>query len=128
FLHQNDQRHINLKQVGHLYLTDGYLLVKNFIKTEYDTTLEKYGPKRCKKVTDMIYKGYTSVDVIENGVYDAHDPHILELVQENAEIIGCPYCHVPGSNLILEKLLAGQWDDQFLVVEKGQPMEMEKFL
>ncbi len=128
FLHRDDQRHANLKEVGHMYLTDGYLQVKNFIKDEYDYALEKFGERRCQKLTKMLYKGYVSADIIETGTYDAHDPEFLELAKGNADIMGCTYCHVPGSNLILEKLLAGNWDDQFLIVEKGQAMNLNQFL
>ena len=128
FLHTDDTRHANLKEVGHMYLTDGYLQVKNFIKDEYDSTLEKYGERRCQRMVKMLYKGYTSVDVIDVGTYDAYTPEFTELVQGNAEIIGCPACHVPGSNIIIEKLLAGKWDNQFFIAEAGTTLDMMNFM
>ena len=38
-----------------------------------------------------------------------------------------PYQYVPGSNIILEKLVSGKWDDQFLIIEKGGVMTEEDF-
>ncbi|MCR4963078.1 MAG: DUF1638 domain-containing protein [Firmicutes bacterium] len=127
FLHQDDERHANLKEIGHMYLSYGYINVKNFIQDEYDSALEKFGPRRCEKLTRMLYKDYVSVDIMENGTYDAHDKDFLAKVEKVAAIMECPYRHVPASNLILEKLFAGRWDQQFMVVEKGQILQTEQF-
>ncbi|MCR4963079.1 MAG: DUF1638 domain-containing protein [Firmicutes bacterium] len=127
FLHQNDERHANLKEKGHFYLNYGYINIKNFVQDDYDYALEKYGPRRCEKMTRILYQDYVSVDVVENGAYDAHDKDFLAKVEKVAGIIGCPYRHVPASNLVLEKLFAGRWDGQFMVVEKGQILQTEQF-
>ena len=36
FLHRDDKRYANLKEIGHLYLSYGYIHVKNFIQDEYE--------------------------------------------------------------------------------------------
>lgn len=39
--------------------------------------------------------------------------------QKNADMIHAALDYVQGSNRILEKLVSGEWDEQFLVAEPG---------
>ena len=42
-------------------------------------------------------------------------------------LIHCPLIYVPGSNLLLEKLVSGKWDHQFLIAEKGRVLAKTDF-
>ena len=42
-----------------------------------------------------------------------------EQAQKNADMIHAALDYVQGSNRILEKLVSGEWDEQFLVAEPG---------
>ena len=50
-----------------------------------------------------------------------------ERKQENADLIRCILDYVPGSNRILEKLVSGKWDEQFVVFEKGETIGLKNF-
>ena len=50
-----------------------------------------------------------------------------ERKQENADLIRCILDYVPGSNRILEKLVSGKWDEQFVIFEKGETIELKNF-
>ncbi len=128
FLHQNDEQHLNLKEYGEYYITEGWITVKNFIKEEYDCAMEKYGPKKGRRIMDRIFADYQYITMIDNGTYDPDDEGILAQAQETAMMAGCQLKRVAGTNLVLEKLLCGQWDQQFLVVPAGQPLELEDFM
>lgn len=39
--------------------------------------------------------------------------------QKNADVMNVALDYVEGSNLLLEKLVSGRWDEQFLVAEPG---------
>mgnify|MGYP001153213568 CR=1 FL=1 len=43
----------------------------------------------------------------------------MEQAQKNADMIHAALDYVQGSNRILEKLVSGEWDEQFLVAEPG---------
>ena len=43
----------------------------------------------------------------------------LENARRDAELIDGQLDFVEGSNIMLEKLVSGRWDDQFLIVEPG---------
>ncbi|MGN0659239.1 MAG: DUF1638 domain-containing protein [Emergencia sp.] len=126
-LHRDDTWHPNLKEGGHLYITDSVddRLSASGIR---DSLIEKYGEKKGLKVFDIWFDSYRSVDIIDTGVYDSFSAAYLKSARKNADLIGCPLCHVPGSNLLLEKLVAGRWDHQFLIAEKGRVLKEEDFL
>lgn len=48
-------------------------------------------------------------------------------VQKNADLIRCSLGYVEGSDRILEKLVSGRWDEQFVVLEPGQEMTEQDF-
>ncbi|MEG1500675.1 MAG: DUF1638 domain-containing protein [Clostridiales bacterium] len=126
FLHTNDEAHLNLKKTGEYYTTKGWLTVKNYIKEEHDFTIEKYGEKKGKKLLERIYLDYHALTMIENGTFDPEE--IKELAEETASYIGCPLKRVAGSNLVLEKLIDGRWDEQFLIAEAGEMLTLEDFM
>ena len=51
---------------------------------------------------------------MDTGVYDCYSKEYVERAKRESAIINVPYQYVPGSNIILEKLVSGKWDDQFL--------------
>ena len=119
-----DEVNQNPKQVGHFYMygtVAGGLTVGEL----YDDINGKRGPKTAQAVIDMMYEGFRSIDVVDTGVYDCHDPDYLAKVQRDADLIGAEIEYVPGSNVLLEKLVSGRWDDQFLVVEPGERITTE---
>ena len=50
-----------------------------------------------------------------------------ERKQENADLVRCILDYVPGSNRILEKLVSGRWDGQFVVKMPGDTVKKEDF-
>lgn len=50
-----------------------------------------------------------------------------ERKQENADLVRCILDYVPGSNRILEKLVSGKWDEQFVIFEKGETIGLKNF-
>lgn len=126
-MHTDDQWYPNLKEGGHLYLTDTVedtLSVKNIRKR----LIERYGEKKGLMVFDVWFDSYKSVDIIDTGVYDCYSDEYVASAKSNAALIDCPICYVNGSNILLEKLVAGKWDHQFLVGEKGRIFTEEDFL
>lgn len=126
-MHVDDAWHPNLKEGGHLYLTDtvdGNLSVENIRKR----LIERYGEKKGLMVFDIWFDSYSSVDIIDTGIYDCRDPLYLEAAKRNADLIACPLRYVDGSNILLEKLVSGRWDHQFLTAKKGQVLREEDFI
>lgn len=105
----------DLKKPGHMYLfgdgENGFS-----VRAIYEGLLEQYSKEMADIVFNMYFEHYYHLDIIDNGLYDCYDLDYVERAQADAERIQAELDFVPGSNLLLEKLVSGKWDGQFLVV------------
>lgn len=116
-----DEWNSNLKKPGCMYQTDN----RNnnmTIPGMRENMLEKYGEVKGKVLFDIMFVSYRKIGIIDTGVYDSYSEENEELARASAELIGGTVEHVPGSNRILEKLVSGRWDDQFMILEPGETM------
>ena len=118
----DDEWKPNRKNTGCMYMTDN-TNEDMTIHSMYESCIQQYGEKRGKFYFDVMFSGYHRVGIIDTGVYDSYAPDFLKEAQLSADLIDGTVEHVPGSNRILEKLVSGQWDDQFLILEPGMAME-----
>lgn len=126
-LHTDDKWYPNLKKCGHMYLTDTVdsdLSIVNIRRR----LVERYGEKKGLMVFDVWFESYKSVDIIDTRVYDCYSEDYVNRAKANADLIQCPICYVDGSNLLLEKLVSGRWDHQFLIGETGDTFREEDFV
>jgi hypothetical protein len=126
-LHKNNEWYPNLKKPGHFYQIDEdnehFLLT-----TMYKNAVEKYGERRAKRICDRMFESYTNVEIIDTGVFDCYAEEFVAKMQREADFIYVPLGYVEGSNVVMEKLVSGQWDDQFVIVEPGTVVEGRMFL
>lgn len=116
----------DLKEPGHMYLFgDGDTGFS--IDAIYDSLLEKYNKEMADIVFDMYFEHYHHLDIIDNGLYDCYDLAYVEHAQKEAEKIHSELDFVPGSNILLEKLMSGKWDSQFLIVPPDIPVTQGLF-
>ena len=106
------------KEIGHMYVFGG--ASGGFsIGGIYDSLRQEYDEETAQIVFDMMFANYRNVDIVDTGLYDCYDLAYVERVQADADRIHGELDYVDGSNLLLEKLLSGRWDRQFLVAEPG---------
>lgn len=126
-LHKDDVWYPNLKEVGHFYQideeNDHFLLT-----TMYKKCVGKYGERRARKICDKMFCNYTNVDVVDTGVFDCYKDEYVRKMQKEADFIHVPLTFVAGSNHIMEKLISGKWDEQFIVIKPGEKIEAQRFL
>lgn len=126
-LHTDDTQHTDLKKKGHMYFRDcdgG----EYSIEAMKDKLCRKYGTEFGTTIFGSWFEAYTNADIIDTGVYDCYSVEYVEEAQKNADLIRCTLDYVQGSNRILEKLVSGRWDEQFIVVETGSCVKMQEFL
>jgi Protein of unknown function (DUF1638) len=110
---------------GTYYLTKGWVEAQKEAIDEYERLRGKYGEERANKVARLMYKNYTQVVLIDTGNYRMDDYRTFARLM--AYFLDLEFNEVPGSNRLLEKMLAGDWDGEFLVVPAGEPIELEPF-
>lgn len=126
-LHTDDTWYPNLKQCGHLYLRDD-IEGKFSPKSIKKNLCSQYGDSEGSFVFRTWFGSYTNADIIDTGAYDCHSEAYMLEAMENADLMEATLDYVPGSNLILEKLVSGRWDQQFLVIEPGNTVSNMDFV
>lgn len=126
-LHTDNVWFPNLKKAGHFYLLEEENELFS-LKGMRQSLCEKYGEKKSMEIFHAWFETYTDVDIIDTGQYDCYSESYTVKARENAEVIQCPLHYVKGSNIILEKLVSGCWDQQFLVAEPGRLLSEMDFL
>jgi hypothetical protein len=112
-------------QTACYYLTRGWVDRARFVTDTRPEYVERYGEERTKQLYEILYGAYTDFVVLDNGAYDVAD--ILPKAQEGAELLGLGIRHAQGSTRIVESLLTGNWDDEFVVVPPGEEVRAEHF-
>ena len=115
-LHTDHTRHANLKKTGHFYL-NGFDRGSFSLEEMKDNLCAQYGEEDGLDLFEYWFESYHQVDIIETGIYDSRSPAFLEKARRSADLIRCALDFVPGSNLLLETLVSGPWDEQFFVAE-----------
>lgn len=75
----------------------------------------------------MYFEHYYYLDIVDNGLYDCYDPNYVEQAQRDADQIHAELDFVPGSNILLEKLVSGQWDTRFVILSPKDVVKQGNF-
>lgn len=118
--------HENLKEPGHIYIRDTDT-GRYSLEGLRESVCEKYGREQGLALFDKWFASYTHADIIDTGTYDSRAEDFLAQARRGAEITRCELRHVPGGNVVLEKLVSGDWDDLFVVAEAGETLTREMF-
>lgn len=126
-LHTDDAYHPNLKEFGHLYLYE-----KDPDSFSKDRIMDgqvsaEYGGLDSDTLFHMFFDNYRYLDIVDTGLNDCYTEEYVEKAQANADAFQAVLDYVPGSNRLLEKLVSGRWDEQFLVVEPGHRIQHSDF-
>ena len=115
-----------LADAGVMYLTGGWSKAE---ATDMAALRERYvrrfGERRAGIVMRGMFGGYRGVSVIETGCYD--EAPVVERARRDAEALGVWCRREPGSIRVLEKLVAGPWDEDVLVYPPGSPIRQQDF-
>lgn len=125
-LHTGDTPRGNLKEPGHIYFRDGDIGPYS-MEGMKEQICREYGMEMGTSIFGSWFQNYTHADSIDTGVYDCYGEAYVAHAQKNADCIRCALGYVAGSNRILEKLVSGRWDGQFLVLEPGQELTQKDF-
>ena len=115
----------NYLSAGHMYLTGGWTKDEGALLDMFESYLAKYGKRKADKLMKMMLASYSSVTVIDTGCYEMAP--VMDYAAECAERFGLERRVVPGGNEPLRKLLAGDWDEDIIVVKGSEPVRESDF-
>lgn len=117
-LHRDAVFHPNLKEPGHLYMIE-----KNSgdfsVEKMFQANSREYPNLSQEALFQMFFSGYRHLDIVDTGLTDCYSEAYVAQAQENADQLNATLDYVQGSLFLLEKLLSGQWDAQFIVADAG---------
>ena len=120
-LHTDDRYCPYRKEPGHLYLYENDpkdFSAISLMRDDFRGSREFQGVDP-DYLFHMIFGNYRYMDIIDTGLNDCYSEEYVAAAQENADKVGAMLGYAEGSNRILEKLVSGKWDEQFLVARPG---------
>lgn len=119
------RRSRGLTEAGNIYLTKGWTMDEEAILTKYEAYIEEYGQEDAEAILEMMYENYKSITVIDTGLEDLKET--LEYAKKTAELLDLSTKVTEGSVRILEQLLTGEWDENFILQKPGKPLETSQW-
>jgi hypothetical protein len=117
-----DQAHA---QPGTYYLTKGWVEVGDTPFSEYERIAQRFGKERAERIYHLMLANYKRLALINTGQYEMD--HYREYAQNMAERFNLHYEEIEGSDILVQKMLKGPWDDEFVVVQPGETILLEHF-
>lgn len=126
-LQTGDSPKSDLKQPRSLYVRAKDPADESF-RAIFESMTRDADPETKRRYHDDWKRLYDRVFIIDTGLNDCRRPEYFETVKRDADWLEAETEYVPGGTRLIEKLLSGEWDGQFLVLEPGQKASAEKVL
>jgi hypothetical protein len=114
------------KAPGTFYLTKGWIECGDDPYTEYLKMRERYGHEKAYWLEKRVIENYTRLALINTGNFNMEK--YREYAKREAEFFNLTFEEIPGSNVLIRKLIQGDWDEGFVVVEPGGKVHYDMFL
>ncbi|MEG0309712.1 MAG: DUF1638 domain-containing protein [Eubacterium sp.] len=121
----NKQKNLERIRTNTYFLTRGWLDGKQGLEWEIKYNIERFGEKRAKRISEMLYKHYNYLMLIDTGAYNVKE--FLPRVEKIAETLNMEPIVYQGDITPIEKLLNGQWDEDFCIIEPGRKTTYSDF-
>lgn len=116
----------NLKETGHMYMVE--MDPNDFdMKKMFSAQPDFYPGIPQEELMRMIFGAYHHLDIVDTGLTDCYSEDYVMKAQENADLMQAELDYVPGSNHLLEKLVGGNWGQQFLIAQPGHKIRHGDF-
>jgi len=111
---------------GTVYLTKGWIVNGADPLSEFQRYSQQYGPENAQWVMDEQYRHYTRVLYIDTGIPEQEQWR--KHANDVAGYLKVKFGETTGANTYLRKLISGDWDEDFVVVPPGRPVDAMMFL
>lgn len=122
---RNAYRHEFAAHPGTYYYTRGWIEELEDPYREYLRMIPRMGEEKARWAALMMLQAYTRVAIIDTGTYDLAKARAY--VDKVAAFYDLPVHMLAGSLRLLEKLIRGPHDEEFVVIEPGGVLEERVF-
>lgn len=112
-------------EAGRFYLTEGWCIDEASIGGMLDGAIERYGEKKGVRIMKQLLSSYHHITIIDTDCYDIGP--VREYADRCASRLGIEVDVRKSSCSVIEKLLTGEWDDDILIKEHGEPVTVSDF-
>ena len=113
------------QEPGTYYLSKGWIDAGVNLIEEFKIMEERYGKKRADMVKKRMLQHYTRLAFIDMGYQDQE--HYREFSRRAAEELELYYEEIKGTERMLEKMIHGPWDHDFVVAPPGHIICLDDF-
>ena len=127
FLGSHDAYMQRLKEEkGTFFLAKGFIEVGDTPLEEYRRTVERHGKEIADRVMKTMFAHYKRILFVntghnEIGKYRDH-------AQRAAKQLNLRYEEMRGSRVLINKMIHGPWDEEFIIARPGETITLEQFL
>jgi len=114
------------KEPGTYYLTKGWIEVGDTPFSEYERLVKKYGAVKADRMIQLMLENYTRLAFINTGQYEIE--RYREYARQTSSKFNLRYEEIEGSPALVKKMIAGPWDDEFVVVSPGETIAYGMFV
>ena len=121
----NAYKEQNKQEPGTYYLTKGWIEVGDTPFDEHNLLIEKFGEAKAERMTKLMLKHYKRLAFINTGQYEIE--RYQDYSRQTAQKFGLRYEEIKGSPALVEKMIFGPWDEEFVVVPPGGIISYQDF-
>lgn len=107
------------------FLTKGWLEGEKNLRNEYQHSVDKYGEEKARHIFKVMLNHYRYLMLIDSSAYDIDE--YIKISEELAVKLELEFKIKTGNVTMMDKLLQGQWDEDFCVVPKGSELSFSAF-
>lgn len=122
FLNHGCTREEICRDAHAFYFTKGWLCHDNPMLISYDTWKQRFGEDKARKLRKASMAAYQRITLIDTGAYVVEEsmPHTEALAAD----LDLEHTVVDGSISLIEKLFAGPWDSEIVVLPPGETIQI----
>ena len=110
---------------GTYYLTRGWIEVGDSPFSEHQRLVEAFGTQKADRLIGRLLRNYTRLAFIDTGMGVAEG--YREYGRSMAKRFGLRYAEIPGSERLINKMLRGPVDHEFVVARPGETISYLDF-
>lgn len=110
---------------GTYYLAKGWIEYGDDPYTEYCAMRGKYGHDKAYRITRRYIANFTRLALINTGNFNSEA--YRKYARMVADYFDLTYEEIPGSNVLLQKMIKGQWDQDFVFVNPETEVHYDMF-